>query len=209
LSYPSKKTANNYYCTTYDTIKVVLKNSPKIDINIAPSGIAEYPLGQDITLSVTPPTNSSNYIWQKNGQKLSENKAILIDKLKDSISLYSVEYKDEFGCQPSASITVKTYKPDVLFPTIFNAETETFRPFYKDLKEGVVSLERFYIYNRWGQTVYEFNNQNGLIIDDNFKGWDGKKDDKEQPSDVYIVSCRIRYGDRSFEDRTLNVTLIR
>jgi gliding motility-associated-like protein len=58
------------------------------------------------------------------------------------------------------------------------------------------------IFNRWGQVVYETSNSTG-------RGWDGRFNDKEQPTGVYIYQIGVVLKNGRTEQFSGNVTLLR
>uniref|UniRef100_UPI003D6C64D4 T9SS type B sorting domain-containing protein n=1 Tax=Lewinella sp. TaxID=2004506 RepID=UPI003D6C64D4 len=74
---------------------------------------------------------------------------------------------------------------------------DVFKPFFL----GEMEVVELTVYNRWGQVVFESN-------DPNNPGWEGKKDDKDAPSEVYIYTVRVGVGGE-VEERTGQVTLLR
>jgi len=53
----------------------------------------------------------------------------------------------------------------------------------------VVEVEEFYIYDRWGELVYEAYN---FEPNDELKGWDGTFKEKEDDSAVYAYYTVVR-----------------
>ena len=58
------------------------------------------------------------------------------------------------------------------------------------------------VFNRWGQKVFETSNTNG-------RGWDGKFNDKDQPTGVYIYQIKAILKNGQIEEYSGNVTLMR
>jgi gliding motility-associated-like protein len=58
------------------------------------------------------------------------------------------------------------------------------------------------VFNRWGQKVFETSNTNG-------RGWDGKFNDKNQPTGVYIYQIKAVLKNGQIEEYSGNVTLMR
>ena len=86
--------------------------------------------------------------------------------------------------------------PDIFSPN-GDEQNDIFRPFYL----GQMDVVELTVYNRWGQVVFESN-------DINNPGWDGMKDGKPAPSDVYLYTVRVGLGDTSIE-QSGQVTLLR
>jgi gliding motility-associated-like protein len=58
------------------------------------------------------------------------------------------------------------------------------------------------IFNRWGQVVFETNRLDG-------RGWDGRFNEKEQPTGVYIYQVEAILQNGGMESYTGNLTLLR
>jgi gliding motility-associated-like protein len=69
------------------------------------------------------------------------------------------------------------------------------------LSKGVAGF-RMVIFNRWGQKIFETTNLSG-------RGWDGRFNEKEQPTGVYIYSIQVVMKNQRTEEYTGNVTLLR
>lgn len=69
------------------------------------------------------------------------------------------------------------------------------------ISKGLVSFE-MEIYNRWGQVIFQTNNIDG-------RGWDGKFNHVDQPSDVYVYKIYASFKNGRTEEYTGNITLIR
>jgi gliding motility-associated-like protein len=65
---------------------------------------------------------------------------------------------------------------------------------------GVAKMQ-FTIWNRWGQKVFETNNQK--------QGWDGKVKGVVQPMDVYVYTLSIEFSDGQKFNKKGDLTLIR
>ena len=58
------------------------------------------------------------------------------------------------------------------------------------------------IYNRWGQVIFETNRIDG-------RGWDGKFNEKDQPTGVYVYVIDAVLREGQVEHYQGNVTLLR
>ena len=104
------------------------------------------------------------------------------------------------GCEvltDSLLVQVLDYRmPDIFSPN-GDDQNDVFRPFFL----GQMDVVELTVYNRWGQVVFE-------TADANNPGWDGMKDGKPAPSDVYLYTVRVGLGDTSIE-QSGQVTLLR
>lgn len=83
----------------------------------------------------------------------------------------------------------------IIIPNVITPNSETN---YIFLPTGIPSDWELFIFNRWGELIFEGSN----------KGWDGTYKNVKQPADVYIY--KLKYS-TSQEKKTLtgHVTLIR
>lgn len=107
------------------------------------------------------------------------------------------------GCKTSDEIEVKkdcyTDLPNSFTPN-GDGNNDYFYP-RQLLSRGVTEFSMV-IFNRWGQKIFETRNIDG-------RGWDGRLNDKDQPTGVYIYQMSVLFKDNTAENYTGNVTLIR
>lgn len=111
------------------------------------------------------------YVWQDNLSTLDQ----LIDVPK---GIYQVSVTDQGGCVSLGSGGMLEKPPIVRMPTGFNTQEEL-------LFQGVSNCEltfEIWIYNRWGQLVY-----NGTT------GWDGLISGDKSPGDLYSYLLRYEF----------------
>ena len=116
---------------------------------------------------------------------------------------YIVYGTTENGCKISDSITIRISDESVLdLPNAFSPGSGTsVNDELKIIKRGIVSLNFFRVYNRWGELVFETKQIE--------KGWDGQFKGKPQPMGVYvyIIDAVTSTGKRFYKQG--NITLIR
>ena len=109
------------------------------------------------------------------------------------------------GCKDSITqpITIITpnkivYIPNAMSPGSNGGEDVTSLKIYG----SYIKSATMYIYNQWGQLI--FQNENPLTI-----GWDGKCKGVAQPSGVYMYAVKITYLDDTKETKSGSINLIR
>lgn len=110
---------------------------------------------------------------------------------------YTQEYWDEIG---PMRVTISESKLEM--PNAFSPNGDGINDIYK-AKDGYQSIIEFhaYIFNRWGQKLYEWDNPTG--------GWDGKYNGKDVKQGVYFVLVKAKGADgRTFNIRR-DVNLLR
>ncbi|MEL7222729.1 MAG: gliding motility-associated C-terminal domain-containing protein, partial [Bacteroidota bacterium] len=90
---------------------------------------------------------------------------------------------------------------DYRVPNVFSPNGDEVNNVFKPFFLGQVDQVEVQVYNRWGQLIFESN-------DPNNPGWDGTKDDKPAPSDVYIYRVLVGLDGTTVEEKG-NVTLVR
>lgn len=71
--------------------------------------------------------------------------------------------------------------------------------------KGLIQIEAFEVYNRWGQQVYAESNPTAT----SYKGWDGKISGNDAPSDVYAFIIRLRMPDGTLKVESGELNLVR
>ncbi|MCB9227235.1 MAG: gliding motility-associated C-terminal domain-containing protein [Chitinophagales bacterium] len=126
--------------------------------------------------------DNTDYVWYPasrfNGNTFSADSAGLNSVSVDIINQFVLNNGDNFSCIETDSTTV--YVIEVSNPEMPNAfspngdgKNDLFFPVYLDNNSNVTT---FNVYNRWGELVYQYNNDNG---------WDGTFQGEDQPVDVY------------------------
>lgn len=93
----------------------------------------------------------------------------------------------------AGTATAKTELGGFYVPTAFTPNGDSNNEVIRPILPGSASLQYFYIYNRWGQRVFQ-TNQVG-------SGWDGKWKTKVQPVGTYIWVCRYMYRGTYFDEK--------
>lgn len=150
----------------------------------------------------SPNENNPNVVWTFNGEFIDSSGTITwtpSDAQLDSLPgfVFAMLSNDCQSLTDSLFIQKLQYKVPNIFSPNGDGTNDVFKPFYL----GEMDMVEIMVYNRWGNLVFETN-------DPTNPGWDGQKDGKEAPSDVYIYLIRVGLGDEVVEDRG-EVTLIR
>lgn len=110
---------------------------------------------------------------------------------------YTKEYWDE-----NIPITISISESKLEMPNAFTPNGDGVNDIYK-AKDGYQSLIEFhaYIFNRWGQKLYEWNNP--------AEGWDGKYKGKDVKQGVYFVLVKAKGADGRKFNIKKDVNLLR
>lgn len=185
--------------TAYHNITV----NPKPQANFVYS--PEFPsVGEAVNLSYSG-TTAINYQWFDNQNYLFSNQQNPVfvnqEPLQTTINL---RVSNQYGCVDSISKTIITNGSiNIWIPNSFTPNGDGLNDIFK--AESIAEVEDFqlYIYNRWGQLVFESSNIN--------IGWDGKYQGNEVLQGVY--NCVISYCSdnitKSYKRITGQITLLR
>ncbi|MES2649594.1 MAG: T9SS type B sorting domain-containing protein [Bacteroidota bacterium] len=116
---------------------------------------------------------------------------------------YSVFVSNEAGCTDSAFITIKVFstRPTVFVPTGFTPNGDGNNDILKPIAAGMKMIERFIVYNRYGQVVFNTST--------NGKGWDGRINGQLQQTSTYVWMVQaVDYTGKKYQQKG-TATLIR
>jgi gliding motility-associated-like protein len=109
---------------------------------------------------------------------------------------YSVSYtKDGCTINENIEVEVEKCKFDVVFPNVFTPNNDSVNDNFTPINFSGVKNINFVILNRWGNVVYESNNQDIK--------WDGKVNGNEASEGVYFYKIVYNEGNLS-EQKTAN-----
>lgn len=125
-----------------------------------------------------------------------------------TIGTYSVKVTNFNGCSTSDTINISSNcSNDIWLPNAFSPNGDNINDvFYVRGNPANTTIERFIIFNRWGNKVFEANN---ILPDDITAGWNGSFKGKVDQLEVYGYEVMAKFANG--EKRTLkgNVTLIK
>lgn len=151
-----------------------------------------------IAVEWAPPTN------------LSDPDSLITKVMPDRTETYTMTVFDENGCEASATVRVIVEAlRKVFIPNAFTPNDDGLNDvFWVSTGFGVVSIESFEIFNRWGDLVYRISspvpadNNSGL-------GWDGSFGGKLLEPGVFAYRINVRFADDAIITYQGDVTLIR
>lgn len=182
---PTKTTT--YVLTATDTIGCPKPKTDTVVVTVIPpirayagADTSVVP-GQPLQLSAS---GGTGYVWDP-ATFLSDpaiaNPIATFDGSVDSLT-YTVTVS-EGSCVATDQITVRVFKngPDILVPSAFTPDGDGKNDVMRPIVLGIVKLNYFSIYNRWGQMVFTTSEIN--------KGWDGNFSGTAQPAGTYVYQA--------------------
>jgi gliding motility-associated-like protein len=115
---------------------------------------------------------------------------------------FVVRVSDLIGCFDYDTVFVKVYDAIRYYvPNAFSPNGDGRNDIFKPIPIGIVSTEYFRVYNRFGELVYQ-TNQNGA-------GWDGTFKGKPQPVGNYVWTVKGKGANSTNIELSGNVMLVR
>lgn len=176
-------------CTTATTLDVL--PAPVLTVDLGQDTSLVY--GTSIRLHAETSYPVVQYSWSEGPILECDTCANPLISPSDAIS-YAVEVTDASGCTARDRITVLVNKPrGVFIPNAFSpngdASNDVFLVFGGS---EVVVVRTFYVFNRWGESVFEGSNLNP---NDPTYGWDGKHRGIAVNTGVYVYVAEVEFTD--------------
>lgn len=154
----------------------------------------------DAELVLTAPAEMRSYVWSTGAQ--SNTVTVSAE------GVYSVKITDANGCSATDSITISSNcNKDLWLPNAFTPNGDGLNDvFYLRGNPRNTTVEKFVIYNRWGNKVFEASN---IQPDDKTKGWDGTYKNEPAQFEVYGYYVVARFSNGEKKTLKGNVTLLK
>ncbi len=158
-------------------INVIVYPKPKAEITPSIPNPVLYK--QTVTLTAS---GGQTYLWLQMGSTNSE-----IDYKLNQIQprLFTVRVTDDNNCWDTVSYIVNGELPDTCnygFPNAFTPNQDGLNDEYMPNMDECTEIKVFAIYDRWGEKVFETNQQ---------KGWNGFYKGKPAPPSVYLYYAEL------------------
>lgn len=193
---------NNWGCTT--TLPVIVPEPANGLADILPQD-STIQLGESLQLFTTfspyPASTITSYAWTPSLGLSCTDCANPLATPYNHLTNYTVTVTYNRGCVATANITVMVEnKLPVFIPNSFSPNGDGNNDVFQIFGEGIKTVD-LKIFNRWGEKVYESNNQ--------FAGWDGTYRSEMQNPSVFAYTVKITFLDDKVIDRVGSITLIR
>lgn len=203
-----------------DSVRVRVEKNITADILCEPDSMS-LAVGRplELTADVKPTQSLTNFkfawTWSRGSETLGTAQVLDAETglqfTEDSIQVtWSVLVTSPFGCTANAEKSIWLVREKVEFATAFtpggSGPTDVNNTFGPTLLRGNVFIEKFEIFNRWGEKVFSCNGCTPTQA--RWDGTDGKG--HASPSDVYVYVCQYRRGDGALQPvEKGEVTLLR
>ena len=166
-------------------------------------------LGNQVVLTIitTPPYSQLDTVVWSNGGLDSCASCPAITVMPTDQATFSVMV-DKNGCRDNDKLTVFVEKNrPVYIPNAFSPNDDGYNDYFTVYGgASVAKIRSFLVFNRWGETMYEFYN---FLPNDPAIGWDGRHKDKFMNPGVFTWFAEIEFTDGSIEIYEGDVSLMR
>lgn len=193
------KVTAGYGCKNRNALKTYVHDLPISGIEGPP--IREACSNREIILSATNSDKNYRYDWQAYQHFYDNTDGTVTARVLYSDSIY-LTVTNEWGCKSYDNMYVLA-KPccEVFLPDAFTPNNDGINDIFRILTNGSHAVDAFRIMNRWGQVVFETN--------DETKGWDGYYKGKAQEIGSYVYFIKYRCSDGSVITKKGDLMLIR
>ncbi len=151
-------------------------------------------------LSVSPPPAS--IVWTVNGTSETSTENMITFNAEEVVNFISAEFINQYGCLQIDTISFMTVPPTYSIPNAFTPNNDDLNDVFRIILNGNITVEKFMVFNRWGQKVYDAE-------DGAADGWDGRFKSEPAASDTYVYTATLRYPDGRSEIAKGDVILLR
>lgn len=189
-------------CNRQDTktLNITVFDSPVALAGFSP----DPPLVNTATVFTNSSLNAVQYKWFfGDGDSLLTNTLQSVTHQYNATGTYLAQLiaYNQAGCTDTFPMTVRAIiEPVVGVPNAFTPQSRDENSVVYVRGFGIAKM-LFTIWNRWGQKVFETNNQQ--------VGWDGKLKGVLQPMDVYTYTLSVEFSDGQKVTKKGDITLIR
>ena len=208
-------TAGQYFVSMIDSsgcsIDTLITIPQPAPISVDLGNDIEIQLGQDAALlkvDINSPSSIDSIIWTpKKGINCLSPSCTTLEANPSETTTYLVSVTDNNGCKGSdeITITVKNVR-NVFFPNIFSPNRDGVNDYFQAvIGPGVEQIISFYIFDRWGNLVFE---KSSFVPDPaGSDGWDGTYNGKKLDPGVFVYYAKARFIDGKEIQYSGSVTL--
>lgn len=197
-------------CT--DSINVVVDSPVPIIVDAGPDQTVDLGFSAQLSGTYTPMNPGDLITWctvvPADTSSLSCLNCLDPSVIPPGETTYILKIEDINGCTSEDSLTLNVnleyplYAPNVFTPSGDNLNDEW------TLFSGPAAeiIEELYIYDRWGELVFQRDN---LVLNDLSLGWDGRFKSKVLSTQVFGWFAKVRYIDGTVKEFAGDLTLIK
>ena len=162
----------------------------------------EIPQGSEVSvlLAVTPTPPSIT--WNVNGSEAITTETTITFNAEKEVNFIQATFINSLGCVQIDTISFTTVPPSYQIPNAFTPNNDDLNDNFNIILNGNITIEKFMVFNRWGQKVYDAEEGSP-------EGWDGQFKSEPAASDTYVYTATLRFPDGRSEEAKGDVILLR
>jgi PKD repeat protein len=196
----------NNYCSNQITKNIYIHEGPIPDFQILTDSLC---LGSEIKVENLSKFSNS-FFWEfNNDNRLEEFEPRFRPSNAGSYTVKLVADIDDL-CADSIEVfnSFHILSCIVNVPEVFTPDEIEPGEYWNLIGQGITSIKKIEIKNRWGKTVFFRENTTPNYLDD-INGWNGKYRSELQPTGVYIVTYEVQMFDNSISRGSKPIYLLR
>jgi len=159
--------------------------------------------GSEVTVTLFATPDPTPVTWTVNGQSVPGSGTSIVFNANEEIIFVEATFINSVGCEQKDTLSFTTIPPSFMIPNAFTPDNnDELNDNFRIIITGNIVIEKFLIFNRWGQLVYD-------APDGDLAGWDGMWKNEPAIPDTYVYTATLRYPDGRSEVRKGDVMLLR
>ena len=188
-----------------DTAMANITIYPQPTVNAGPDIIVPY--NNPFTLSPIYSADVVAYLWTPNTNSLSCTNCAVTSGVADVTTTYTIEVTNDVGCKAKDDITVfvACSNANLHIPSGFTPNNDGRNDMLYPLAKGYKIINKFIVFNRWGNKVFERYN---FLPNIPSLGWNGDTPDKQVSDNavyVWIIEATCDVGEKIVSKGTVTV----
>ena len=188
-----------------DSLTLILQDPPPFEVDLGPDITLSVGSVQPLMAQASQPI--AQYDWGGNVPLDCDSCATPVPQ-PDRSGIVVLEAYDQTGCMATDTLRIFFNTSIPLYvPNVFSPNGDGNNDFLMlSAGPGILSLETFQIFDRWGGQVYS---QDNIPAGPEVAGWDGSYQGDRLSPGVYTWLAQVRLADGSSLVRSGNITLLR
>ncbi len=169
----------------------------------------EINLGDLINISpIFVDPNLTSFVWQDDDGDIISQTPYIVDFQPAFSTELVIMASDKYGCPSRDTVSIRVKKNiNTYIPNIFTPDDPNFNQnFAIYTTPAILQIAEIYIYDRWGELIFEDYNTGPL---ESYSGWDGRFNGERATEGVYVYLIKADLIDGTQEVYAGDITLVR